>query len=102
MPLRTKTVKPGSWRTLEWFWNVKTTAFFRMPAGAQIKIRYSGWWFGVDRQKQTLNGDSLKRLIVSRWSLFTARIQMRVSETSTVTYYVQPGHVANPPPEIMF
>ncbi|HEX8136495.1 MAG TPA: hypothetical protein VF544_02785 [Pyrinomonadaceae bacterium] len=102
MPLRTKTVKAGSWRTLETFWNVTTTAFFRLPAGAQIKIRYSGWWFGVDRQKQTLNGENVKRLVVSRWSVFTARIQMRVSKDATVTYYVEPGNVAVVPPEIDF
>jgi hypothetical protein len=100
MPVRTKTVAPGSWRTLETYWNVTTTGFFRAPGGAQIKIRYSGWWFGVDRQKQTLNGESIKRLDVSRWSLFTARIQMLVHETATVTYYVEPGSVANLPPGI--
>jgi hypothetical protein len=71
-----------------------------MPARAQIKIRYSGWWFGVDRQKQTLNGDSVKRLIVSRWSVFTARIQILVIEDATVTYYVEPGSVAVLPPGI--
>jgi len=102
MPLRTKTVKAGDWRTLEIFWNVTTTAFFQLPAGAQIKIRYSGGWFGVDRQKQTLNGESIKRLIVSRWSLFTARIQMLVLEDAVVTYFVTPGDVANLPPEIHF
>ena len=100
MPLRTKTVQSGSWRTLETFWNVTTTGFFRLPAGAQIKIRYSGWYFGVDRQKQTLNGDIIKRLVVSPWSVFTARIQMLVLETAVVTYYVEPGSVANLPPEI--
>jgi hypothetical protein len=102
MPLRTKTVKSGSWRTLETYWNVTTTGFFRMPAGAQIKIRYSGWWFGADRQKQTLNGESIKRLVVSRWSLLTARIQMHVLEDATVTYYVEPGSVANLPPGVSF
>jgi len=100
MPLRTKTVKAGDWRTLETYWNVTTTGFFQLPAGAQIKIRYSGWWFGVDRQKQTLDGQSIKRLVVSPWSVFVARMQMRVSQDTVVTYFVTPGDVANLPPEI--
>jgi hypothetical protein len=100
MPLRTKTVSPGSWRTLETYWNATTTAFFRLPAGAQIKIRYSGWWFGVDRQKQALDGESVKRLVVSPWSVFTARIQILVPATATVTYYVEHGNVGVLPPGI--
>ncbi len=100
MAVRTKFVKGGSWRTLEWFWNVTTTAFFRAPAGAQIKIRYSGWIFGVDRQKQTLDGESVKRLSVSKWSIFVARIQIRTDKDINVTYDVEPGNVAVMPPGI--
>jgi len=102
MPIRTKRVSAGGWRTLEWFWNVTTTGFFRAPAGAEIKIRYSGWWFGVDRQRQTLDGQSIKRLVASRWSVFTARMQMRVTRDVDVTYYIEPGNVANLPPGISF
>jgi len=98
MPIRTKLVRASDWRTLESFWNVTTTGFFRAPAGAEIKIRYSGWWFGVDRQRQTLDGQSIKRLVVSRWSVFTARMQMRVTRDGNVTYYIEPGSVANLPP----
>lgn len=102
MAVRTKVVRAGDWRTLETFWNVTTTGFFQAPPGAEIKIRYSGWWFGVDRQRQTLDGLSVKRLVVSRWSAFTARIQMRTKEDAEVTYVVEPGNVANLPPGISF
>lgn len=100
MSLRTKTVKAGGWRTLETFWNVTTTGFFQLPPGAQIKLRYSGGWFGVDRQKQTLDGINIKRLVVSPWSLFTARMQVHVSKDAALTYFVTHGDVANLPPEI--
>jgi hypothetical protein len=100
MSLRSKTAKAGDWRTLETFWNVTTTGFFQLPAGAQIKIRYSGGWFGVDRHEQTLDGADIKRLVVSPWSVFTARMQIRVSQDTVVNYSVAPGDVANLPPEI--
>ena len=100
MAVRTKLVKGGDWRTLETFWNVTTTAFFKDPAGAEIKIRYSGSFVGVDRQKQRLDGVTIKRLAVSRWSLFSARIQMRTTRDVEVTYAVEPGNVANLPPAI--
>ena len=98
MAIRTKSVTAGDWRTLETFWNVTTTAFFQAPRGAEIKIRYSGWWFGVDRQRQTLDGESIKRLGVSPWSVFVARIQIRVNQNTNVTYDVEPGDVAVVPP----
>lgn len=96
MPSRSKSVKAGDWRTLESFWNVTTTAFFEGPAGAEIKIRYSGSFLGVDRQRQKLDGTTLKRLRVSRWSAFTARIQIRTKQDADVRYAVEPGDVANP------
>ncbi len=102
MTIRSKFVTAGDWRTLETFWNVTTTAFFQAPEGAEIKIRYSAWWVGVDRQRQTLDGLSIKRLAVSRWSVFTARIQIRVKQNSNVTYDVEPGDVAVMPPNIKF
>jgi hypothetical protein len=100
MAVRTKSVTAGGWRTLETFWNVTTTAFFQAPPRAEIKIRYSGWFFGVDRQRQTLDGETIKRLIVSRWSVFTARIQIRVQQNTNVTYDVEPGSVAVMPPGV--
>jgi hypothetical protein len=100
MALRSRQVRAGDWRTLESFWNVTTTAFLLRPSGAEIKIRYSGWWFGVDRQRQTLDGVSVKRLAVSRWSAFVARIQIKTRADVVVTYDVEPGSVANMPPGI--
>jgi hypothetical protein len=102
MAIRTKSVTAGDWRTLETFWNVTTTAFFQAPAGAEIKIRYSGGWVGVDRQRQTLDGESIKRLAISPWSVFTARIQIRVTQNTSVTYDVEPGDVAVKPPRMEF
>ena len=102
MAIRTKSVSAGDWRTLETFWNVTTTAFFQAPPGAEIKIRYSGWWFGVDRQRQTLDGENIKRLVVSPWSVFTARIQIRVKQNTNVLYDVEPGNVAVMPPGTQF
>ena len=51
MPVREKFVRSGDWRTLETFWNVTTTAWFQKPPDAEVKIRYSGWLFGADRQR---------------------------------------------------
>lgn len=102
MPVSEKFVRAGDWRTLETFWNVTTTAWFQQPAGAEVKIRYSGWWVGVDRQRQTLDGSTVKRLVISRWSVFTARLQMRTQQDTSVIYVVEPGDVANLPPEIHF
>jgi hypothetical protein len=96
MPIREKSVKGGDWRTLESFWNVTTTAFFEAPAGAEIKIRYSGSFLGVDRQRQKLDGTTTKRLEVGRWSAFAARIQIRTKQDAVVRYAVEPGMVANP------
>ncbi len=102
MSVREKFVRAGDWRTLETFWNVTTTAWFQMPAGAEVKIRYSGWWFGADRQRQRLDGTTVKRLLISRWSVFTARLQIRVQADTAVIYVVEPGNVANLPPGISF
>lgn len=101
MPLRSKQVQTGEWRTLEWYWNQTTTAWFRYPAGADVRVRYSAGWFGVNRQTQTLDG-SVRRLLVSRWSAVVARLQMNVKRTEIVEYFVEPGNVANLPPGFTF
>ena len=49
-----------------------------------------------------LDGESIKRLAVGRWSVFTARIQIRVQQSTNVTYDVEPGDVAVMPPETRF
>jgi hypothetical protein len=100
--IRTKHVTPGAWRTLETFWNANGLAFFRLPRGTQIKVRYGGGWLGFDRQKQTLDGDQFKRLEVGIWSLGYARMQVRVGQTTDITYDVYGDGVARPSPEIPF
>jgi len=98
----TKHITKGDWRTVEWFFNANGTAFFKAPAGAQIKVRYGVGWFGFDRQKQTLNGSDYKKLEVGVGSLGRARMQIKVSQTTDVTYDVYGGGVARPSPEISF
>src|SRR4051794_37761556 len=80
MPVREKFVRSGDWRTLETFWNVTTTAWFQKPAGAEVKIRYSGWWFGADRQRQRLDGSTVKG-----WSSAAGRSSLRASRSGLRT-----------------
>ncbi len=82
---RTKYVQSGSWRTLETLWNVAARGHFRSPAGAQIKVRRGAGWFGWDTQKQTLNGETIKLLTVDK-SVIPSRMQMKVSQSTYVTY----------------
>jgi len=100
--IRTKSVKAGDWRTLESFWNASGTAFFKLPQGASIKVRYGASWLGIDRQKQTLDGVNYKKLSIGTGSLAYARIQIRVSHDIDVTYEVFPGDVAVSTPSIPF
>lgn len=100
--IRTKHIASGGWRTVESFWNANGTAFFRAPAGAQIKVRYGVGWFGFDRQKQTLNGTDYKKLEVGMGSLGYARMQVAVSQSTDLTYDVYGGGVAVTTPEIPF
>lgn len=100
--LRRRQVPAGDWRTLEHFWNARGTAFFRRPADAEIKVRYGIGWFGFDTQEQTLNGADYKKLEVGRGSIARARMQMKVPETTTVTYEVHGGGVAVTTPEHEF
>jgi hypothetical protein len=102
MALRTKTIAGGGWRTLESFWNSSATGFFLRPEGAKIRVRYGGWWTSWNRQNQTLNGETIKKLSVGTGSLITARMQMYVAATSTVTYDIEPGSLSALPPGISF
>lgn len=103
MAVITKFVKPGSWQTLESFWNVGAVVFFRGPAGAKIKIHYGGWWFSKDRQEQTLDGIAYKKLSVSgAWSFFRAQIQIYTTVATNVTYDVEMGSVGVTTPSIQF
>ncbi|MGE0680061.1 MAG: hypothetical protein AB7P69_03990 [Candidatus Binatia bacterium] len=82
---RSKYVQSGSWRTLETLWNAGAQGFFRLPAGAQIKVRRGVGWFGWDTQKQTLDGVNTKSLSVGK-SLILSRMQMKVTQNTYVSY----------------
>ncbi|MGE0825819.1 MAG: hypothetical protein AB7G75_27090 [Candidatus Binatia bacterium] len=82
---RSKYVKAGSWRTLETLWNAGAQGFFRLPAGAQIKVRRGVGWFGWDTQKQTLDGVNTKTLS-SGTSVILSRMQMKVTQSTYVSY----------------
>ncbi len=100
--IRQRFIKKGKWRTVEFFFNANGVAFFRAPSGASIKIRYGVGWFGKDRQKQKLDGETYKKLQVGAWSLTRARMQIKVKKDTHVTYYVNGGGVAQNFPEIKF
>jgi hypothetical protein len=93
--VRSKSIKKGDWRTLETFWNVTTTVFFKEPGGVQIRLRYSAKPFPVNRQTQTLDGRTEKRIVVSKWSIFAARVQAHTKVDTNITYILAPGNVAN-------
>lgn len=97
-----KFIKKGKWRTVEWFFNAKGVAFFRAPKDASIKVRYGVGWFGKDRQKQKLDGNTYKKLSVGKWSLTRARMQIKVKKDIWVTYSTEGGGVAQDLPEIKF
>jgi hypothetical protein len=89
MPTTTKTkeVKAGAWRTLEWFFGSSGHTRFFGPAGVQIKVRYGVGWFGWDRQKQTLDEVSAKTLSVGSGGSFArARMQAKSAQTIQLTY----------------
>ncbi|QIR41737.1 hypothetical protein HCG51_34180 (plasmid) [Tolypothrix sp. PCC 7910] len=100
--IRTKRIEAGDWRTVESFWNASGTAFFKLPVGASIKVRYGVGFLGVDRQKQTLNGSDYKKLSVGFGSVSLARMQIKVPQTIDVTYDVYGGGVAVTTPEFPF
>ncbi len=81
-------VKAGDWRTLNTYWNSPAgTGRFLLPAGAQIKVRYGdGWPLGKDRQKQTLDGIHPKDLVIGKWSLLVARMQIKVQSDSRINF----------------
>ena len=49
-----------------------------------------------------MNGTTVKRLGVGKSSLVGARMQMNVTETASVTFDIEPGQVAQLPPEMHF
>lgn len=100
--IRTKHIQSGGWRTVESFWNARGTAFFREPAGASVKVRYGVGFLGFDSQRQRLDGAGYKKLEVGLGSVSFARMQVRVSQSTDVTYAVYGGGVAVSTPDIPF
>ncbi|MBN2091860.1 hypothetical protein JW964_19750 [candidate division KSB1 bacterium] len=90
MATRTKLVKKGAWRTLEWFWNASGTAYFLLPEGASIKVRYGVGILGWDSQKQKLDGNNRRKLSIGGSSVAYARMQMKVNKSVEVTYEIHP------------
>ncbi len=87
---RDRFVKKGKWRTLETHWSrAKIKFFFRGPRGAKIRVKYGVGWFSKTRQKQTLDGNNVKTISIGTWGLTRAKIQMKVSVDSNVTYDIQ-------------
>ncbi|KIA74374.1 hypothetical protein ANMWB30_09470 [Arthrobacter sp. MWB30] len=102
MVVRSVQLPGGTTQTLESFWNATATGFFRGPAGAIINVKYGKGRFSVNRQKQTLDGQTLKVLKVGKGSLVWARMRMKVPVSSVVDYDVMPGDVAQPSPDFQF
>ena len=100
--LRTKRLPGGTTQTVESFWNSTATAFFRGPAGAKINVKYGKGRFSVNRQKQTLDGVTVKKLVVSKGSLVLARMRVKVPVDAEVTYDFHPGKVAQQSREYEF
>jgi hypothetical protein len=100
--IRTKHLPSGTTQTVESFWNAKGTAFFRGPVGAKINVKYGKGRFSVNRQMQTLDGKTVKKLSVGSTSIFYARMRVKVPEATDVTYDVYPGNVAITTPKIPF
>lgn len=89
---RTSYVSAGDYRTLVTLWNTTASAEFQCPAGAKIRVRYGGWWFSKNRQEQTLDCASAKRLSVGAWSKLVARMQIKVPVSGYVNWaYITEG-----------
>jgi hypothetical protein len=85
-------VTSGDYRTLVTLWNTTASAEFQCPAGAKIRVRYGGGWFSSNRQEQTLDCVKAKRLSVSKWSVFVARMQIKVPQSGYVNWaYITEG-----------
>lgn len=100
--LRSRTLTGGTTHTVESFWNANATAFFRAPKGAKINVKYGKGMFSVNRQAQTLDGVTYKKLSVGKGSLGWARMRVKVVETAEVEYDVYTGGVAQQLPERRF
>ena len=90
MATETKYVKSGGWRTLERFWNATGTAYFVRPSGTKIRVRYGAGFASWNSQKQTLDGINTETLSVGKTSIAYARMQIKVSASTDVTYQIHP------------
>jgi hypothetical protein len=89
---RTSYVKSGDYRTLVTLWNTNATGVFNCPNGAKIRVLYGYGWFSKSRQEQTLNCQGDKKLEVGKWSVFAARMQIKVPASGNVSWaYVVDG-----------
>lgn len=100
--LRSRELSGGTTHTVETFWNANAIAFFRLPKGARINVKYGKGWFSVNRQEQILDGVTFKKLSVGKGSLAVARMRVKVAQTTTVEYDVYPGGVSQEFPEQRF
>jgi len=82
MALKSKFIRAGSWRNLEWSWNARFTCRFVLPVGAQVRANYGP---GITSQRQTLNG-SPKIVRIGGGSIFVGRVQMKVVQDAQVEY----------------
>lgn len=83
---RTTWVSAGSYRTLAGLWHTTAVGTFRCPAEARIRVRYGYGWLARNRQNQTLDCDSYKRLSVGAWSVLYARMQIKVPTSQYVQW----------------
>jgi len=89
---RTDYVTAGDFRTVATLWNTTAVGEFVCPAGATIRVRYGVWPFEYNRQQQTLDCQSAKRLSVGAWSVTRAKLQIKVPESTYVTWtYIVEG-----------
>ncbi len=84
-------------------WNVATTAFFKEPQGAVIRVKYGkGRWSSRNAQEQRLDGHTIMALRVGKGSLVYARMRVKLPVDGDITFEVLPGNVAQASPEFEF
>lgn len=81
-------IKAGAWRTVHWIWGsgVPTHGEFKLPVGAQIKVRYGYGWLGRDKQKQTLDGTTKVLTAKGVSTYLRVRFQVKVKQDTRVRW----------------
>jgi hypothetical protein len=100
--IRTRHLQSGKTQTVESFWNATGTAFFRTPTGTRINVKYGKGRLSVNRQMQTLDGATIKKLSIGKGSILFARMRVKVPHETDVTYDIYPGDVAITTPKQRF